>query len=173
MLIRKRKRAARIAWGIAALVLVFALVWFNFVKPDAEKAADGAAIAAEVEIPAVRPAALSDLEGIFASEWLVIDVLSDENHVGVPKLDKAEIIAEDGCFTVGPSLEEAFVRAASGFQPPRTSIRYSPFRKKATHRVYRPEAAMPMAEATAAPVTPIPAPQKWSCIPRNTTSLVG
>ena len=38
-MIRKRKRAARIAWGIAALVLVFALVWFNFVKPDAEKAA--------------------------------------------------------------------------------------------------------------------------------------
>ena len=83
-------------------------------RPDAEKAADGAAIAAEVEIPAVRPAALSDLEGIFASEWLVIDVLSDENHVGVPKLDKAEIIAENGCFTVGPSLEEAFIRAASG-----------------------------------------------------------
>ncbi|MBO4861463.1 MAG: DNA polymerase I [Firmicutes bacterium] len=83
-------------------------------RPDAEKAADGAAIAAEVEIPAIRPAALSDLEGIFASEWLIIDVLSDENHVGVPKLDKAEIIAENGCFTVGPSLEEAFIRAASG-----------------------------------------------------------
>ncbi|MBQ2312425.1 MAG: DNA polymerase I [Firmicutes bacterium] len=75
---------------------------------------DAAASDVEVKIPEIKAAQLSDLAGIFASESLVIDVLSDENHVGIPKLDKAEIIAENGCFTVGPALEEEFVKAASG-----------------------------------------------------------
>ena len=83
-------------------------------RPDELKAAESASVHTEVEIPEIRPATLSDLEGVFASQSLVIDVLSDENHVGIPKLDKAEIIAENGCFTVGPSLEEAFIKAASG-----------------------------------------------------------
>ncbi len=68
----------------------------------------------KVEIPEIKPAAVTDLKGIFASESLVLDVLSDENHVGIPKLAKVEMIAENGCFTVGPELEEEFVKAASG-----------------------------------------------------------
>jgi len=69
--------------------------------------------AEEIEIPEIRPAQLSDLADIFASKSLVIDVLSDENHVGIPKLHKAEIMAENGCFIVGPDLETEFVNAAS------------------------------------------------------------
>ena len=80
----------------------------------ASKTTEKTAEATELCIPEIRAAQLSDLADIFASESLVIDVLSDENHVGVPKLDKAEIIAENGCFTVGASLEQEFIKAASG-----------------------------------------------------------
>ncbi len=31
--IRKRKKAGRVAWGIAIAVLVFAVAWFNFIEP--------------------------------------------------------------------------------------------------------------------------------------------
>ncbi len=67
-----------------------------------------------VAIPAVVKGTEADLEALFASERLVIDVLSDENHKDVPKLEKAEIMAENGCFVFGPEFEDAFVKAASG-----------------------------------------------------------
>ena len=37
--IEKRRRNGRIAWGIAIAVLVFALVWFNWIEPAREAAA--------------------------------------------------------------------------------------------------------------------------------------
>ena len=67
-----------------------------------------------VTIPEIRAASESDLEGIFASESLIIDVLSDENHVGGISFERAEIMAENGCFVIEPDLEEAFIKAASG-----------------------------------------------------------
>ena len=36
--VRKRKQIGRIAWGVALAVLVFAVVWFNFIEPAANKA---------------------------------------------------------------------------------------------------------------------------------------
>ena len=33
-MIRKRRSAGRIAWGVALAVLAFALVWFNFIEAD-------------------------------------------------------------------------------------------------------------------------------------------
>ena len=69
---------------------------------------------AVVRIPEIRDASASDLKALFASGSLLIDVLSDENHVGIPKLHKAEIMSENGCFAVGPELENEFVEAASG-----------------------------------------------------------
>ena len=46
--IRRRRKAGRIAWGIAAFVLVFALVWFNFVEPALNKAGAGVTVGSEV-----------------------------------------------------------------------------------------------------------------------------
>ena len=70
--------------------------------------------AASVVIPDIKAATSSDIRAAFASGSLVIDLLSDDNHVGVPKFEKAEILAENGCFYVGPELEDAFVSAADG-----------------------------------------------------------
>ena len=47
--IRKRKRAGRIAWGIAVAVLVFAVAWFNFIEPAGNQANDSAAGAVSAE----------------------------------------------------------------------------------------------------------------------------
>ncbi|MBR5730938.1 MAG: DNA polymerase I, partial [Firmicutes bacterium] len=68
----------------------------------------------EVSIPEIRAAKEEDLEGIFASQSLVIDVLSDENHIGGILFERAEIMAENGCFVIEPALEDAFLKAASG-----------------------------------------------------------
>ena len=68
----------------------------------------------EIIIPEVKIADRDDLAEIFASQSLIIDVLSDENHTGVPKLKKAEIMSENGCFIVEQDLEDEFVKASSG-----------------------------------------------------------
>ncbi len=44
--IRKRKKAGRIAWGIAIAALVFAVAWYNFIGPAAENADEPAQAAA-------------------------------------------------------------------------------------------------------------------------------
>ena len=41
--IRKRKKAGRIAWGIALAVLAFAVVWFNFIEPAGNREKPAAA----------------------------------------------------------------------------------------------------------------------------------
>ena len=45
--IRRRRKAGRVAWGIALAVLVFAVCWFNFIEPALTGAAPSAAVAAE------------------------------------------------------------------------------------------------------------------------------
>ena len=46
--IRKRRKAGRIAWGIAIAVLVFAVAWFNFIEPAIDRAnAPAAAVVTE------------------------------------------------------------------------------------------------------------------------------
>ena len=39
--IQKRRKAGRVAWGIAIAVLLFALAWFNWIEPALEKADSG------------------------------------------------------------------------------------------------------------------------------------
>ena len=53
--IRKRKKAGRIAWGIAIAVLVFAVAWFNFIEPAIDRA-NAPAAAAVTEQPAMTEA---------------------------------------------------------------------------------------------------------------------
>ncbi len=67
-----------------------------------------------VEIPRIRQATADDIRSAFASGRLVIDIISDDNHIAVPKFGNAEILAENGCFYVGPELEDEFVKAADG-----------------------------------------------------------
>ena len=50
--IQKRKKAGRIAWGIAIAVLVFAVAWFNVIEPAMDRA-NAPAAAAVTEQPAV------------------------------------------------------------------------------------------------------------------------
>ena len=69
---------------------------------------------AEISIPEAIKGTTDDLKTLFASERLVIDVLSDENHVGRPIPKTAEIMAENGCFVLGPEFEDDLVKAASG-----------------------------------------------------------
>jgi thiol-disulfide isomerase/thioredoxin len=46
--IRKRRKAGRIAWGIAIAVLVFSVAWFNFIEPAIDRAnAPAAAVVTE------------------------------------------------------------------------------------------------------------------------------
>ena len=78
---------------------------------DAEAAGKGAS---EVPVPEIKTASADDIHAAFASGSLVIDVLSDDNHVGVPIFKKAEILAQNGCIYVGPELEKAFIDAADG-----------------------------------------------------------
>ena len=83
-------------------------------SPQAEKGSISTAESVDVSIPEVRIAAESDIKAAFTSESLIIDVLSDENHVGEISFKRAEILAENGCFVVEPALEEAFIKAVSG-----------------------------------------------------------
>ena len=46
--IRKRKKAGRVAWGIAIAVLVFAVSWFNFIEPATNQTAVSAAALTEL-----------------------------------------------------------------------------------------------------------------------------
>ena len=45
--IRKRKKAGRVAWGIAIAVLVFAVAWFNFIEPATDRSNAPAAAVTE------------------------------------------------------------------------------------------------------------------------------
>ena len=45
--IQKRKRAGRLAWGIALAALAFAICWFNFIEPASREASPPAAAATE------------------------------------------------------------------------------------------------------------------------------
>jgi len=83
-------------------------------QAPAEKKSASASVVPEVEVPQIRTASEEDLRALFASPGLVIDVLSDENHVGVPILELAEIMSENGCFAVEADMQDAFVNAASG-----------------------------------------------------------
>jgi len=47
--IRKRKKTARIIWGIALALLAFAVVWFNFIEPAMDNANPPAAVVAAEE----------------------------------------------------------------------------------------------------------------------------
>ena len=50
--IQRRKKAGRIAWGIAIAVLAFAVAWFNLIEPSLDKAETPAAEPAVTETPA-------------------------------------------------------------------------------------------------------------------------
>ena len=51
--IQKRRKAGRIAWGVALAVLVFAVAWFNFIEPALDQAnAPAPAVATEAASPA-------------------------------------------------------------------------------------------------------------------------
>ena len=52
--VKKRKKAGRIAWGAALAVLVFAVVWFNFMEPAGETA--------QARAPAEAPAAAAEAD---------------------------------------------------------------------------------------------------------------
>ncbi len=52
--VRKRKQAGRIAWGIALAVLVFAVVWFNFLEPAASQPVSGPEDAVVTQEPAAE-----------------------------------------------------------------------------------------------------------------------
>ena len=78
-----------------------------------DRTAEKASEISELIIPEVKTAEIKDLKDLFASESLVIDVLSDENHVGGPIFEKAEILSENGCFIVKKDLEEEFIKAIS------------------------------------------------------------
>ena len=65
-------------------------------------------------IPQINKAQPSDIAAAFASGSLVIDILSDENHIGAPSFEKAAVMAENGCFYIGPEMKDEFVKAASG-----------------------------------------------------------
>ena len=80
----------------------------------AASASEGSVSVPEVSVPEVKLGTESDLDDLFACRRLVIDILSDENHVGRPQLQKAEIMSEIGCFVFGPECEEALIKAASG-----------------------------------------------------------
>ena len=55
--IRKRKRAGRVAWGVAIAVLVFAVAWFNFIEPAMDRAnAPAAAVMTEQPEENAEPA---------------------------------------------------------------------------------------------------------------------
>lgn len=71
--VRKRRRIARIAWGVALAVLSFALVWFNFIEP----AQSGAPIET---VPSTTSANLAIGTGIgnLAPDFST-DLLSGEN----------------------------------------------------------------------------------------------
>ena len=49
--VRKRKQAGRIAWGIAIAAMVFAVAWFNFIEPAISKADVPAAAVTETQPP--------------------------------------------------------------------------------------------------------------------------
>ena len=49
--IRKRRQAGRIAWGVAIAVLVFAVAWFNFIEPAVSRADTPAAAVTETRKP--------------------------------------------------------------------------------------------------------------------------
>ena len=55
--IRKRRKAGRIAWGIALAVLAFAVAWFNFIEPAIENAnVPEAAVTAQAPSETAAPA---------------------------------------------------------------------------------------------------------------------
>ena len=47
--VQKRKKAGRIAWGIAIAVLAFAVCWFNFIEPAMERTNETSAAVTETE----------------------------------------------------------------------------------------------------------------------------
>ena len=53
--IRKRKKAGRVAWGIAIAVLLFAVAWFNFIEPATERSNAPAAAVTEQTAQAGTP----------------------------------------------------------------------------------------------------------------------
>ena len=79
--LQKRDKTGRIAWGIALLVLFFALAWFNFLDPAVQKSANPAAeptavqeaAAPDSEPTAVQEAAAPDSEPAAAQETAAPD----------------------------------------------------------------------------------------------------
>lgn len=63
--VQKRKKAGRIAWGIALSILVFAVAWFNFIEPAMDRGNAGSAAAVVAEQTAADTGAeeTSDSEG--------------------------------------------------------------------------------------------------------------
>ena len=47
--VRRRKQFGRIAWGFAIAILIFAVIWFNFIEPTAERTNEPAAAAVITE----------------------------------------------------------------------------------------------------------------------------
>ena len=54
--IRKRKKAGRVAWGIAIAVLLFAVAWFNFIEPAIDRSNAPATAVTEQTAQAGTPA---------------------------------------------------------------------------------------------------------------------
>ena len=54
--IRKRKKAGRVAWGIAIAVLLFAVAWFNFIEPAIDRSNAPATAVTEQTAQADAPA---------------------------------------------------------------------------------------------------------------------
>lgn len=98
---KKRKIAQNIAGGIALAVLVFALVWFNFIDPDAAK---------NTEVPAPDAASVTEEitvgfnEGQYLQDF-TITTIDGEEFVLSQNRDKVVIINLWGTYC-GPCVQE-------------------------------------------------------------------
>ena len=79
--IRKRRQAGRIAWGVAIAVLVFAVAWFNFIEPAVSRADGPAATVTETRKP----------ETSSAPETAAPDVTAAPEATAAPAADTAAL----------------------------------------------------------------------------------
>jgi len=82
--IRKRKKAGRIAWGIAIAALVFAVAWFNLIEPATDRTAPPAAA-----VTTDRPAETENAAGTEA-ETAVPETQYTAEETAVPAVPAAD-----------------------------------------------------------------------------------
>lgn len=95
--IRKRKKAGRVAWGIAIAVLLFAVAWFNFIEPAIDRSNVPAAAVTEQPAQAGVPTGTE-------TETVVPETEAGTQEAASGPEEKSEPAAASADLTVGTEI---------------------------------------------------------------------